>query len=159
MPCHNGTFYEDIVRKCKRNLNTPMCSTEHNANWDDNWMFTIACGTNPQLPLLIVRKVLRHSNEFRCNSECWLIYVHCRVLVNIKASWYFQPASPHQVPYRLSHVMIFLTIEIYRNTFGISYVAIFVFTVTWPVWWTQGFPFALVIQHNFFTLILRCCQM
>jgi hypothetical protein len=57
-------------------------------------------------------------------------------IINIETTWYFQPPSPHQVLYTLSHVTTLLTTEIHRNTFGIFFVALFVFTVPWLVLWT-----------------------
>jgi hypothetical protein len=94
------------------------------------WIETITkCSTMPTIPnpnspswaLLVVRKVLRLSTEHRYNSECWMISLHHKVLLNIQTTWHFQPSSPHQVLYTQSHVITFLTMEIHRNTLRISF--------------------------------------
>jgi hypothetical protein len=87
---------------------------------------------------------LRHDIEHRCNSECWAISLHHRILVNVEITCYFHPPSPHQVFYMLSHIT-FLTTKIDRSTSVILFVGIFVFTV--PLLVLFIWRFSLHVSH------------
>jgi hypothetical protein len=74
-------------------------------------MSTIIVPNSP-CRVLIIRMVSNIDDRY--NSEQELVYPQCRVLVNVKTTYYFQPSS-HNMFYTLLPVTTLLMTEIEKN--------------------------------------------